>query len=478
MKDNIVPDTLYYRLNEYSKTDYYPFHMPGHKRRLMSDYLDNAYRLDITEIDGFDNLHDPSGIIADAQRRAAELFHSEQTYFLVNGSSSGILAAICSTCSPGSEVIIARDCHKSVYHAIETAGLMPFFIYSEINDELDISNGIYPQNVEELWIKHENIQAIVITSPTYQGIVSDIKKICRIAHTHNVPVIVDEAHGAHLSFSDYFPESAVQCGADIVIQSTHKTLPVLTQTALLHVNGDIVDRDRLRHMLSIFQSSSPSYLLMGSIDEGLSLIKNNGSCLYKSYTDEIKFFRNKCRNFKNIRLFDIDNTEHIFDYDRSKIVIFSKDRCISGKKIYDILRKKYHIQLEMAAVDHALAMTSICDDHEGFSRLYEALSEMDENISGIMCKKVTKMNRIPEAETYMIPQKAVWTDKEYKKLSECLGRISSEYIYLYPPDIPVIIPGEIFSDEVIECIRMWKDLGFYITGTVSDNNDNILVGVI
>lgn len=283
--------TLFGRLREYGQSDAYPFHMPGHKRRLAPAETENIYDMDITEIDGFDNLHEAEGILKEAQDYAAALYHSEETAFLVNGSTAGLLSAIAGTCEDGGSILVARNCHKAVYHAIELHHLKPVYIYPPIHTKYGINTGIYPQDVEKMWITHPDIQAIVITSPTYDGVVSDIREICRIAHEKKIPVIVDEAHGAHFNFSDYFPESAVACGADIVIQSTHKTLPSMTQTALIHLNGTLIDRERVRRMLAIYQTSSPSYILMGSIDACLHMLDEQGAQLYKKYVEGLQRLR-------------------------------------------------------------------------------------------------------------------------------------------------------------------------------------------
>ena len=264
--------TIYDKLLAYGNSDAYPFHMPGHKRQI-TDFV-NPFQIDITEIDGFDNLHHPEGILKEAQERAAALYGSRSTYFLVNGSTCGILSAVSALVRPGGEIILARNCHKASYHACYLGDLVIHSLYPQWEPKWGINGGILPEDVEKLLAEYPKTQAVLLTSPTYDGAVSDIRGIARICHAHRVPLIVDEAHGAHLGFHPYFPESALKLGADVVIQSFHKTLPSLTQTAVLHVGRDAqVDEERIRRFLGIYQSSSPSYIFMAAMDRCVEFLK-------------------------------------------------------------------------------------------------------------------------------------------------------------------------------------------------------------
>ena len=471
--------TLLELLEAYGRGDTYPFHMPGHKRRLGPEQLQNVIAMDITEIDGFDNLHDPQGILRDAQERAAHLYHSEETYFMVNGSSGGLLAAIAACCRNGGEIAVARNCHQSVYHALEIQQLQPVYIYPQFNACTEICEGIYPQDVEKLWITNPNIQAIVITSPTYEGVVSDIRKICQIAHTHGTPVIVDEAHGAHLTFHPYFPESAVDCGADLVIQSTHKTLPMLTQTALLHINGSLVDRDRVRGMLKIYQTSSPSYLLMGSIDAGLGMIAAGRKELFDGYTGRLEAMRCCLRHMKHLRLLDegMLTPGSCAGYDRSKLLILTRDSGLSGPDLYRLLLKRFHLQMEMVTAGGVLAMTSIGDDDSGYDRLINALITIDRE-AGPASEKKDLLPDLPHAESILSIYDASLADREIVKLSESSGRVSASYIYLYPPDIPIVTPGELLTDAVISILSYYIKAGLSVKGLGTTDEQEPVVYVV
>ena len=457
---------LYDRLMEYGRSAAYPFHMPGHKRRITPQGMKETYRMDITEVDGFDNLHDARGILKEAQEFAAELYGAEETRFCVNGSTGAILAAISAVCSPGGRILVARNCHKSVYHAIEINGLRASYIYPHTSQRYAVCEGIYPQDIDKEWIKYPDIQAIVITSPTYEGVVSDISGICRAAHSRGVPVIVDEAHGAHFPFSAYFPQSALQCGADIVIHSVHKTLPAMTQTALLHVSGDLVDRERLRRMMTIYQSSSPSYILMGSIDSCMHLLHEEGEALFDRYTDRLESLRrdlSACRRIHLLSREDLD-PERSIDLDRSKIVLFAGAG--RGEALYQRLREDYGLQFEMAAPDFALAMTSAADDEEGFDRLREAILKLDreyrEEEEGADWE--ADRAKMPRPEQILPAWQAVRMKKENTRLAEAAGRIAAGYVYLYPPGIPLLVPGERISDETLVRIFAWRRAGLEITG--------------
>lgn len=463
----------------------YPFHMPGHKRRLGPDETEHLYEMDITEIDGFDNLHEPEGILKEAQAFAAELYHSEETAFIVNGSTAGLLSAIAGVCSDGGEILVARNCHKAVYHAIELHHLKPYYVYPLINTKYGINEGIYPQDVEKMWITHPNIQAIVITSPTYDGVVSDIGAICEIAHQHGVPVIVDEAHGAHFNFSDYFPKSAVVCGADIVIQSTHKTLPAMTQTALIHLNGNLIDREKVRRMLAIYQTSSPSYILMGSIDGCLHMLSEKGKNLYADYTENLQKLREaihvKCQWIKMPEYEDFD-PKCSWDYDRSKLVLSVKNTGMTGKILHEKLLNEYHLQMEMVSADYVLAMTAVGDTWDGYERLLQALVTIDDEIDRqqrangekpdgdkVREERTTyNLSELPFVSQKISIYDAVRSRKMKCRLEEAEEKISADYIYLYPPGIPLVTPGEVITKRVIAVINHWMSKDLHVSGVQTD----------
>ena len=306
---------LFEELKTYGESDFYPFHMPGHKRNPDSGFLPEMYKIDITEIDGFDNLHQAEGIIKNAQEKAASLYHSKETFYLINGSTVGILTSIAALSDRGKKLIMARNCHKAVYHGAFLNQLETEYIYPKMIEEFGISDGITAQQVEDKiqeiilreGISDEQagklIAGIVVTSPTYDGILSDVNSIVKIAHNYGIPVIVDQAHGAHFGFHSAFPENAVSDGADLVIHSTHKTLPAPTQTALLHYNSLLVSLETVKKYLRIYQSSSPSYVLMAGIDSCMDFVKREGQERLEQLLISRKELSERSKELKKIKIY-------------------------------------------------------------------------------------------------------------------------------------------------------------------------------
>lgn len=470
--------TLFKNLLEYSRSDYYPFHMPGHKRNNITQA--SPYQYDITEIDGFDNLHEPEGIIRIAMDDAAKLYCTNKTYFMVNGSSGGILAAIHSVTKRNGKVLVARNCHKSVYNAMELRELMPVYLYPSYIEKFGINGGIAPEDVETELKDNPDIQAVIITSPTYEGIVSDVKKIAQIVHKYHIPLIVDEAHGAHFSMHEKFPESAVIQGADITIQSMHKTLPALTQTALLHVKGNIVDSRQIEKYLSVFQTSSPSYVLMASMDECLNQLKQDGVRMFNEYVSRMETVQEHCKKLTHIKVVtpDIKKEENVFDFDLSKLVISVRGTGYSGVQLYKELLEKYHLQMEMAAGDYVIAMTSLMDSEDGLLRLFKALVEIDRNIR-VYGMKSFFINgsefKVEKAVVIKGIAAAQEAGKESLRFTDAQGKISAEYIYMYPPGSPILVPGEMITGDVISIVKKYKGAGLEIHGPEDKSLEKIKV---
>lgn len=462
--------TLYDRLAEYGRSDYYGFHMPGHKRRLNMLGIEPPYAIDITEIEGFDDLHHADGILKSAQERAAKVYQGDETHFLVNGSSVGILSAIAGVTRRGDTILVARNCHKSVYHAIEMYGLNPVYLTPGFHASVRMNKEICVEDVREALEKNPKIRAVVIVSPTYEGVVSDVEAISKEAHKREIPVIVDEAHGAHFGFHPYFPENSNKKGADIVIHSLHKTLPSLTQTALLHMNGELVRREKVRKYLHMLQSSSPSYVLMASMDSCVELLEKQQKELFVPYVEKLKALRGELLRLKNLKLVWTDR------YDPSKLVISAENTGLTGRHLSHILLEDYHLQMEMAAGEYVLAMTSVGDTQEGFRRLSCALKEIDRGqqtrVSGQKKKKnipclptpdvVYNSSKIEELREHF------WglgeNEIEFRLWTDSVGYVSLEYAYLYPPGIPLIVPGERVSQEAVDVLQWYHEMGFSIEG--------------
>ena len=470
-------DDMLGKLEAYSKENIVPMHMPGAKRNseLIGRYMDDMpapYDIDITEIDGFDNMHNADGMIKKAFEKTAALYGADESLFLVNGSTAGNMAAICGVTDKGDSIIVARNCHISVYNAIILNELDANYVYPQYDDEYGYYKGISLREIKDTVEKNESmgkdIKAVVITSPTYEGNVSDIKNIAAYLHEHNIPFIVDEAHGAHFKFSCEFP-----------------------QTAVMHINYGYVNVSKVKRYWNIYQSTSPSYILMGSIDRCMSIIEKDGEYLFENYISKLKILRNKLGQLKNIKLIDSD--------DISKIVI----GCDNAKKLYDILLNEYGIQLEMSSLKYAIAMTSIFDSAEYYDRFYNALCEIDRrynanninnsannnqnyverynifNNTSSIKKADIKVNIADfKNEALMSIAKALnegdknGYDKIMMNDSSLYGRISAKMVYVYPPGIPILCPGEIISENVVNIISKAIDNGLEVVGLKDNLKDS------
>lgn len=475
-------DNLYERLSAYARTDVYPFHMPGHKRADLN--FANPYQIDLTEIDGFDHLHFAEDILLKAQKKLENLYHSRKSYYLINGSTCGILSAIGALTRPQDYVVIARNCHKSVYNAVKLFQLKAEYVYPKIMN-CGIQGNIDAEQIEHILKKQKNIKVVVITSPTYDGIVSDIRKIADITHKYHAYLIVDEAHGAHFSLSQYFPESAVRQDADIVIHSLHKTLPAFTQTAALHVAGDRITEkqyDQLEEMLRIFQSSSPSYLLMAGIDRCVDMIERSGTQLFEKYQKNLIRFYKACEKLIHLHVLTEKDYEAyaIPAADHGKILICTNRSSLDGIQLYHLLADSYHLQMELYSAHYVLAMTSIMDTQEGFDRLFWALLEIDRQLDD-------DENQMPQTEhfpekVYAVREKVmeisdiVLYNVEETDLQLCIGKICAEYVYLYPPGIPMIVPGERITADFIQTLDECRQMGMHLAG-MKDRNCRKIVTV-
>lgn len=525
IKPNVKYNDILSKLDKYKDENIVPMHMPGAKRNkelieLYMGDMGNPYEKDITEINGFDNMHNAETIIKDAFDEAAELYGADESWYLVNGSTAGNMSAICGVTHKNDVVIMARNCHISVYNAVILNELNPVYIYPEYDEEYGYYKGITLKEIKVIVDKYSSdhdrndIKAVILTSPTYEGNVSDIKSIAEYLYQYNIPLIVDEAHGAHFNFSESFPQSAVKSGADVVINSVHKTLPSLTQTAIMHINYGIVDVERIRRYWNIYQSTSPSYILMSSIARSLSIVKNDGDKLFAEYVDKLTILRNGLSELKHIRLINTD--------DISKLVLGYKD----AKWLYDTLFYKYKIQLEMSSIKYVIAMTSIFDSQEYYDRFLAALKEIDEELDNrvlaalkeideeidesiskydredILNSKVDKdldnrFNSIHNGEADnrlnyssinnqdngnkinvvdFRDEQALTIAEAFNRrdLSGCdeiqmnnekiYGKISGESVYVYPPGIPILCPGEVITRKIIAILEAAGEAGLEVVG--------------
>ena len=411
---------LYDKLKKYAESEVYPFHMPGHKRQDIYGDGIIPYNIDLTEIYDFDNLHSPNGCIKEIEEKAAQIYGVNNAFLLVNGATGGIISAVRAMSRQGDRVLIARNCHKSVYNAAELLELKAEYIFPN-QAESDVKHQFYgsvnPNDIENKLRDFPDTKLVIITSPTYEGICSDIKAISDICRNHGAKLLVDEAHGAHFPFHEAFPSSAIYQGADAVVISLHKTLPSLTQTALLLTNdGELAKK--LRSNLAVFET------------------------------------------LKKLNVFKCENR------DIGKLVILTENTNLTGHQLANILRNEYKIETEMSSVDYVIAMTSVCDTESGFECLYNALTEIDSKCS---INKFDTPNLIFEApERKLFAYECQDCKSTLTDFKSAVGKVSLEYIYAYPPGIPLIVPGEVLSQEIYDNIMYQLKSGVDISS--SDKN--------
>lgn len=503
-----------------------PFHMPGHKRNTALAGMDGYLAAlgagcDITEVDGFDSLAEPSGVLKELKERAAGLYHSGQTELLVNGSTCGILAAIEAAVPYGGTVLVARNCHKSVYNGLRLKNAKVRYLLPPVDEQTGIAGAISCEEVRQaLWPEgriagwdrqvsgqegriagwdrqasgqSERISLLILTSPTYEGISSDVRGICEIAHEYRVPVLVDAAHGAHFGFGD-FPESAVAAGADLVVQSLHKTLPSLTQTALLHQNGTLVSPERVQQAVNIFQTSSPSYLFLASIDGCVRLMEKKE--LWDNWEAALSVFYERAREWKVLSLPVMEMVETWTEAgktpaqgdgknmqvrarlqpDKSKLVIGTEHAGKTGAWLMDKLRQEYHIELEMAAGRYVIAMTGAGDTAETVGRLVDALCEIDRELEGVREEERKKEpNSMPYPEIIYTAADTEQMPHMECSFQEAAGKIAAEYVFAYPPGIPLLVPGERITEEILTIFSQYAENGIRLHGNNGVVMETILV---
>lgn len=494
-------NNIYSKLKSYSESDYYPYHMPGHKRKKLTDPLNTIADIDITEIYDFDNLSDPSGILMDAQNKLANYIGVQKSYFLVNGSTVGILTAISSVVPKGGKLLLARNAHKSTYHAMCIRDIAPVYVYPDLIRGMNIYEAVTPKQIEDALAENDkDINAVIVVSPTYEGRIADIKKISDIVHSYGIPLIVDEAHGAHLDFSDGidgYPASACKLGSDIVVQSLHKTTPSPTQTAVMHVNSDLVDIERIDKFLHVYQSSSPSYPLMAAMEASVDYMMEHGA-------ERLRYMKERFCS-----LIDDVNRECIYIeampfvdgvQDVGKFVFSAIKAGKTGKDLADILRDKYHLEFEMSVREYVLAMFTVADEDEAYDRLRVALIELDKIFAEELkhcidnCSDNVMTGSNEDFEMISIGEKseisesgnvnAIYSENINTNYSEAVypmsvawdmkgtsidiqdaeGYCANEFIGLYPPGTPILVPGERITKSHIDDLQKYIDCGYEVTG--------------
>lgn len=453
--------TLAERLSEYSDS-MIPMHMPGHKRNTalsgQGGYLERlSADLDITEVEGFDNLASPDGILKELAERASALWGSKKSFILTGGSTLGILASVWASIENGDKVICARNCHKSVYNALRLREAEVSFIMPRTDEKTLSPLEIRAEELDRAFSENKGARLFICTSPTYEGVISDISALSAVCRKYGAKMIVDEAHGAHFGLSDEFPQCATALGADIAVSSLHKTLPALTQSAILHVSQAVSDSDidKIKRALSIFSTSSPSYIIMASIDGCIRLIEEKRELLL-AWKDNCDKFFDRCSALSNL---EVIYRQYGAKRDFSKIIISSENTDISGGMLASMLRER-GIEPEMESLYYVLAMTGMGDKEESINALADALFDIDKSLSQKKeAEKEGNINTIPipKRAVSVCDAEAIAERGERKRAGDAIGEICLEYVWAYPPGVPTVIPGEMIDEALVTLLSEYAE---------------------
>lgn len=482
-KSNQQKTPLFTALVDYAKSDVIPFDVPGHKRGHVSNKFNEALaqysmRLDVNSSKKLDMLGNPHGVILESEKLIAEAYSADHAFMLVNGSTSGVQYMIMSACSHGSKIIMPRNVHKSAINGLILSGALPVFIQPEVNEEWGIANGVSLQNIKTAIIENPDAKAIFLINPTYFGAVSDLKSITVLAHKHNMAVLVDEAHGSHFPFHPSFPHGAMALGADMSTISMHKTGGSLTQSSVLLLNEGILTRNQVRTTINLFQTTSASYLLMASIDVARQQLVTEGKSFFSNLLQSVGNIKDRIKKMPGLDVLSYENIDGlgVYGIDELKIVVRVNDLGLSGFEVYDMLCDEYHIQVELAETNVILAIVSVGDDDNSLESLVNAFQDISRRYYGKRAKLSVKIVDVLEKPELLIsPKDAYYSQKKSISIDDAKGEISGESIMIYPPGIPLVIPGEKISEEII---RYYKFLITQNSITINDEENNNFIKVL
>ncbi|MEH7346901.1 aminotransferase class I/II-fold pyridoxal phosphate-dependent enzyme [Bacillus sp. JJ1532] len=463
---------LFSGLLAHAKKNPIQFHIPGHKKGAGIDpefrefIGHNALSIDLINIGPLDDLHQPKGMIKEAQDLAAEAFGADRTFFSVQGTSGAIMTMVMAVCGPGEKIIVPRNVHKSVMSAIVFSGATPIFIHPEIDKELGISHGITTESVSRALEQHPDAKGVLVINPTYFGISADLKKIVEIAHSYQVPVLVDEAHGVHIHFHDELPLSAMQAGADLAATSVHKLGGSMTQSSILNMRGNLVSAKRVQTILSMLTTTSTSYLLLASLDVARKRLVNEGKELIDKTIELSQSIRRRINEIEHVYCVgeEILESDAAHGYDPTKLIISVKDLGLNGFDVEKWLREKYNIEVEMSDLYNILCIITPGDTEYEGDMLVKALQELSAERHGLTEKLDTQV-LLPDIPVLAVsPRDAFYAETELVPFDESEGRIIAEFIMVYPPGIPIFIPGEIITKENLTYIKTNMEAGLPVQG--------------
>lgn len=457
---------VYHELLEFSERHPVRFHFPGHKGRSpFPNALKDVYDIDITETYGTDNLQDPTGVIKESLDKIARVYGAKECMFSVNGTTGGIHIAIATVTNPGDKVLIARSCHQSVYNALILNGLEVEYLYPDFDIEGATTLGVSYDTVAKGIEEHPEATCVMLLNPNFYGNAEDLGSIADLVHRHGMILLVDEAHGSHLNFTGgNLPKSALECGADIVIDSSHKTLPSLTQTSLILVGSDRVDHDKFMEMVRLYQTSSPSYLFMASLELAAAYMDSpEGRHRLEENLRDLKEVREKIRGIEGVHLYGVEDSR---TYDFTKLLF--RVEGLTGIQLSDELYHKHNIILEMADMNYGLAITSLMNSREDLEKLHRALECIAEGCRFHEKTFLPLETELPKNERVLSLKDAFYQKKEKISIREAVGKISASIITPYPPGIPLVVPGERISEETMTFILRLKEKGLKIVGMTEE----------
>jgi arginine decarboxylase len=466
---------LFDAIVRYANENKISFHTPGHKHgkgipKIFRQFVgDKVFRLDLSVMSEVDSLHEPSSVIKEAQILAAQAYGADYSFFLVNGTTGGNQAMILSTCDPGDKIIIPRNAHKSVISAVILAGAEPVYVMPKIDETSDLILNLTPEQVDEACRQHPDAKAVLVTNPTYFGLTADLEAIAEIVHQHDKILLVDEAHGGHLHFHPSFPKSAIDAGADMCVQSTHKHLAALSQGSMLHVKGVRVDILRLKTTLQMLQTTSPSYIILGSLDISRYQMVHEGEKLMGEVVQVCEAARAEINKIPGLSCLTRDQVKKLpgLDLDVTKLTISTKGLPCSGYDMAKILNSEYGIQTEMADFQNVLLFVSLGNTAKELKRFVSALRKIVVDYKDMfMNQKKRKRIVFPT----FVPRKEVNPREALTKLTRkipfkrSVGKICAEIVCPYPPGIPVLCPGEVITQEIYNYLMSVLDSGARING--------------
>lgn len=463
-------------LRDYLKKDMVAFHTPGHKygRGIDPEFLDlvgpNMFRIDLCELPEVDNLHDPEHVIKEAQELAADAYGADYSFFLVNGSTCGNNTMVLSVCDPGEKIIIPRNVHKSVIGGILLSGAIPIYMAANWDNELSLDHGVTPEAVEATLKQHPDAKAVLVVNPTYYGVTGNIRRIAEICHSHNKPLLVDEAHGPHLRFHPDLPEDALSAGADLVVQSTHKIISGMTQSSMFHIREGYINVQRVRKVLQILQSTSPSYVLMASLDVARRQMALHGRELLSHAIDLANWARTELNTIPGVQCFGLEKLGRpgVFNLDVTKLTINTRGLGISGFDCLDLLNEKFNIQSEMATLTNVLEIVTLGNNRRDMERLIWAMRAISDELQAHDLEARTTLDQqvaLPDLpEAVLTPREAFYATTKRVPFEASAGHTCTEIVAPYPPGIPILVPGERITQELVDYIKVIHEHGGFING--------------